>query len=53
MQDPDNRISADSRDDFNFLVIDQWRKPLERQLAAAVRIKHATSRGFLMLGRDH
>ena len=45
------RISADPREDYDFLVLDQWRKPLERQLEEAVRIKLAKTRGFLMLGR--
>ena len=45
------RISADPREDYDFLVLDQWRKPLERQLEEAVRIKLARTRGFLMLGQ--
>jgi hypothetical protein len=44
-------ISADPCEDYDFLVLDQWRKPLLRQLEEAVRIKHARSRGYLMLGR--
>jgi hypothetical protein len=45
------KISADPREDFDFLVLDQWRKPLLRQLEEAVRIKHARCNGHLMLGR--
>ena len=45
------QISTDPLKDYDFLLLDQWRKPLLRQLEEAVRIKNARSRGHLMLGR--
>jgi hypothetical protein len=44
-------ISNDPCEDYDFLVLDQWRKSLLRQLEEAVRIKQARSCGHLMLGR--
>ena len=44
-------ISEDPLEDYDFLILDQWRKPLLRQLEEAVRIKHAKCRGHLLLGR--
>ena len=38
-------------DDYDFLLIDQNRKPLLRQLEEAVRIKMAKTSGIVMLGR--
>ena len=44
-------ISADAKDDYDFVLLDQFRKPLLRQLDEAVRIKHSKEAGFIMLGR--
>ena len=43
-------ISADVKDDYDFVLLDQFRKPLLRQLEEAVRIKQSKA-GFIMLGR--
>ena len=44
-------ISDNPLDDYDFLLIDQNRKPLLRQLEEAVRIKMAKTSGIVMLGR--
>ena len=44
-------ISDNPLDDYDFLLIDQNRKPLLRQLEESVRIKTAKENGFVMLGR--
>ena len=44
-------ISANVTDDFDFVILDQFRKPLLRQLEEAVRIKQSKEVGFIMLGR--
>ena len=44
-------ISDNPLDDYDFLIIDQNRKPLLRLLEEAVRIKVAKASGFVMLGR--
>ena len=46
----DSKISPDPREDYDFVVLDQFRKALERQVEEAVRIKFAMAKGFLMLG---
>ena len=38
-------------DDFQFLVVGSWSKPLHRQLEEAIRIRNAMTKGFLTLGR--
>ena len=45
-----SKISPDPREDYDFVVLDQFRKALERQVEEAVRIKFAMAKGFLMLG---
>ena len=45
------KISKDPRQDYNFVVLNQFRKPLERQIEEAVRIKYVMSRGFLVMGQ--
>ena len=45
-----SKISPDTRDHYDFNVLDQFRKALERQVDEAVRIKFAMAKGFLMLG---
>ena len=44
-------ISANVTDDYDFILLDQFRKPLLRQLEEAVRIKQSKEVGFIMLGR--
>ena len=44
-------MSANPADDYDFLIVEQNRKPLLRQLEEAVRIKIAMTSGFVMLGR--
>ena len=44
-------MSANPADDYDFLIVEQNRKPLLRQLEEAVRIKVAMTSGFVMLGR--
>ena len=44
-------ISANPLDDYDFLLVEQNRKPLLRQLEESVRIKVAKASGFVMLGR--
>ena len=44
-------ISDNPLDDYDFLLIDQNRKPLLRQLEEAVRIKLAKTSRIVMLGR--
>ena len=44
-------ISANPLADYDFLLVEQNRKPLLRQLEEAVRIKVAKASGFVMLGR--
>ena len=39
-------------DDFQFLVVGSWSKPLHRQLEEAIRIRNAMNKGFLTLGRE-
>ena len=43
-------MSKDPRQDYDFVVLNQFRKPLERQIEEAVRIKYVMSRGFLVMG---
>ena len=44
-------ISANPLNDYDFLIVEQNRKPLLRQLEEAVRIRVAMTCGFVMLGR--
>ena len=46
-------VSANMLDDYDFMVIGSWAKPLQRQVEEAVRIRNAMTRGFLMLGRGY
>ena len=47
----DSKISPDPRDDYDFLEVGQFRKPLQRQLEEAVRIKTVMKQGFIVLGQ--
>ena len=42
---------TNAKDDYDFVLLDQFRKPLLRQLEEAVRIKQSKEAGFIMLGR--
>ena len=42
---------ADPTQDFEFLVLGSWQKPLYRQLEESVRIRIAKTKGILTLGR--
>ena len=42
----DGQMSSNPMDDYDFLVLDQFRKPLQRQIEQAVMTK-----GFLLMGR--
>ena len=44
-------ISPDPTEDYDFLVIGSWQKPLYRQLEEGVRIRKAKTMGILSLGR--
>ena len=44
-------ISDNPLDDYDFLLVEQNRKPLLRQLEESVRIKMAKESGYVMLGR--
>ena len=45
------QVSANLMDDYDFIVIGSWTKPLQPQVEEAARIRNAMTRGFLMLGR--
>ena len=47
----DGEISADPREDYDFIEVGQFRKPLQRQLEEAVRIKTIMKQGFILLGQ--
>ena len=44
-------ISKDPREDYDFVVLGQYRKPLQRQIEEVVCIKRVMQQGFLMLGQ--
>ena len=44
------KTSKDPRQDYDFVVLNKFIKPLERQIEEAVRIKYEMRRGFLMMG---
>ena len=44
-------VSENLLNDYDFMVIGTWKKPLQRQVEESVRIRNARTRGFLMLGR--
>ena len=44
-------VSPELKDDYHFMVIGSWSKPLQRQVEEAVRIRNAMTRGFLWLGQ--
>ena len=43
----------DPGEDYEFVVLNQFRKVLERQVLEAIRINFAMAKGFLMLGHGH
>ena len=47
----DDQMSSNPMDDYDFLVLDQFRKPLQRQIEEAVRIKSVMTKGFFLMGR--
>ena len=47
----DGQMSSNQMDDYDFIVLDQFRKPLQRQIEEAVRIKSVMKKGFLLVGR--
>ena len=42
-------MSKDPREHFKFVVLNHFRKPLQRQIKEAVRIKYVMNRGILMM----
>ena len=44
-------VSPELMDDYDFMVIGSWIKPLQRQVEEAVRIRNAMTKGFLWLGK--
>lgn len=44
-------VSKDHHDDYDFFLVTTKEKPLERQLEEAVRIRMASSRGMVMMGK--
>ena len=44
------KISPDPREDYDFVILDQFRKALERQVEEAARIKFVIAKGFLTIG---
>ena len=44
-------VSADPRDDYDFVVLGHYPKPLQRQIEEAVRIRQVMQEGFLPIGQ--
>ena len=44
-------MSKDPQQDYDFVVLNQFRKPMERQIEEAVRIKYVMSRDFFVMGQ--